>query len=617
MSLANAIEALNLQQPSVNPQEVSIYNVFLIKYTNKEFLTKFVNVCLYQADLSVIAGINKNNEVIKFFRTFLNHLSEDIKQSKSLNIPSKPLLNTIGVIKKILDIKEDAAARLLTYDTVEKHFSTVDAFCQRIIEQVKEDRIDNFQKFKSELEDVTSHITLYNQIKEIKFFSDELDILREDSSRGDTSPLNLLKTYKTVIDKAHSILSSPTFRNISSEGNEQTYLEFFDESSLSGITSSLLKYLSTSFNFFKSDYKLIDDYLDGIESSSVYVVSAASNVGKSLYMINLLRKLIINPLNKFDPNDMIIFITLEDDIYKLTRRLLSIFGNINPKIAKKLFVHCSELIKQNEEIDIKSQSIKNAILKLLERIINSAIHSITKDRVRLFIVHSNEHGFCMNDASTLIDRKKAEGYNVKALFVDYIDCLAVSNKVSAKNGGSSPDTYVNQGLIVQEMRLVSRQQKIPVITVTQNGKLSENTQQDLNNALIGDSYLKVRYCDFLLMMRQELDKTIADPAVMKDIMPQNVQITDLASLEYQSELIPLFIKITKAKEGNKGNRYHIFNRLNLRIYDNFEEIKQDMDEYKLISAELIKEIESVGLVLNDSFLFDETPSGDELDISFF
>ena len=57
--LATMVGNLNLGNiaASFSMEESNIYDSFLIKYSNKDFLSKFLNVCLYQADFSVVAGI--------------------------------------------------------------------------------------------------------------------------------------------------------------------------------------------------------------------------------------------------------------------------------------------------------------------------------------------------------------------------------------------------------------------------------------------------------------------------------------------------------------------------------------------------------------------------------
>jgi hypothetical protein len=135
--------------------------------------------------------------------------------------------------------------------------------------------------------------------------------------------------------------------------------------------------------------------------------------------------------------------------------------------------------------------------------------------------------------------------------------------------------------------------------------------QTLDNSVMGDSYNKVRFAETILMLRQDQTKSITDPSVMKDIFDPNFNLAKLTTLDYHSSLHPMYIKITKAKEGTKNNdRYHVFNPLNLRIYDSFNDVCNDMEIFKTNNEDLLKDIESIGLIINEDIIFDNDESND-------
>jgi hypothetical protein len=114
---------------------------------------------------------------------------------------------------------------------------------------------------------------------------------------------------------------------------------------------------------------------------------------------------------------------------------------------------------------------------------------------------------------------------------------------------------------------------------------------------------KVRYSDYILMLRQSEEKSITSPEVLNDVLDSNFNMQDLSLLEFQGNLIPMTLKITKAKEGVRGDsKYMIFSPYNLRIYDNFNEVAADMIIFKQNSVDFLKDIEGVGLIIDDSEL---------------
>jgi hypothetical protein len=53
------------------------------------------------------------------------------------------------------------------------------------------------------------------------------------------------------------------------------------------------------------------------------------------------------------------------------------------------------------------------------------------------------------------------------------------------DGFKPGDDYVNQGIVVHELRKLSVNLDIPILTATQNSRSSENLTGEMTNALIG------------------------------------------------------------------------------------------------------------------------------------
>jgi hypothetical protein len=111
------------------------------------------------------------------------------------------------------------------------------------------------------------------------------------------------------------------------------------------------------------------------------------------------------------------------------------------------------------------------------------------------------------------------------------------------------------------------------------------------------------------MLRQSEEKSITSPDVINDIISQGTNIGDISLLEYQGQLVPMELKITKAKDGNKNDRkFMIFNPYNLRIYDRLPTVIADMIQFKTNNENLTKDIESIGLIIDsddNSLFFDD------------
>ena len=157
------------------------------------------------------------------------------------------------------------------------------------------------------------------------------------------------------------------------------------------------------------------------------------------------------------------------------------------------------------------------------------------------------------------------------------------------------DEYVTQGMIVQEMRQASRKYGIPIVTITQNNRAAENYMVEMSNSLMGDSIKKIRYSDSIIMIRQRSDIDVFDSQVSTDVnIGDDYDIGNVS--DYLQYIIPFEAKITKAKDGDKGgNKFHIFNKRNLRIYDDFNEAISDLKKCDMKSNELLSKLSIIGL----------------------
>lgn len=150
---------------------------------------------------------------------------------------------------------------------------------------------------------------------------------------------------------------------------------------------------------------------------------------------------------------------------------------------------------------------------------------------------------------------------------------------------------------------MSRIHGIPVISPTQNQRDSEDVTKFQSNKLIGDSYKKIRYSDFIYMMRMREDKNFLSEGVREQVVakkkstegiPQDSISPEILAIKDRlyDVLIPLEIKITKSKDSEKNkSRFLLFCKENLRIYNNIDEYIKDAPTLKVASSRLEKDIE--------------------------
>jgi len=379
--------------------------------------------------------------------------------------------------------------------------------------------------------------------------------------------------------------------------NEKNYFIISDEQSVKSLSDDNFEYISTGYSFFNTGYKFIDESVDGFESNSVHVLAAPSNHGKSIFKVNLTKSIIKS--NDFDENDVILYVTLEDSIYKLNRRFCIIHGNYDSSIVKKLYKSSYQILSSdiNSDFNQMNSDIGKKIKSTFDNILKNSFSEIIESKANLILRHDRENVFSAGDLSKFIDRLKVEGLNVRLVLIDYIDTMTPT----VRNHGLKSD-YEIHGVIVQELRNVSKAYKIPIITATQLKRGSENTQFSLATEMIGDSIKKQRFSDFIYMFRQDPLKNPFSPEVSNYVISDDLRIDENTFNQDIMErhdkicedLIPIEMKITKAKDSeNSQIVYFLFCKRNLRIYENLNQYLNDIPDLLRKSNKLSDDIEII------------------------
>lgn len=595
-----------IQQPIQSNTQLSqtkLYELFISKFADLEFLKLIINVSLYHSDFK-LSNTSSSSDVILFFRKYLDDINKELITSK---IPINPIIpSLIKTIHKILQIKDDISARIITYDNISQHFPN-DVYILKILSSIVP--IEHVDEYRKQLEFIVQTIQIFNEFKNVRETIFKIDNFIETINTGDEQNVySLVSNYRNIILDSYNALSS--LKTITKNEQLSDYLILSNEDGSDHVISRLMNFFSSGYTFLKSGYELIDKCIGGVEASSVHIISGPSNHCKSIFMINMMKNMVDLFSENNEKNDVIVFITLEDDIYKLMRRFFSIFGNYDTRLIKQLFIETSEIAKSQNYKDIVLSENFRVINNIFTKVYNESLKCISSnklkneqsDKIKIILKHSTENSFTPNDVIKFIDTLQLNNYRVRALFIDYIDVMLPSDRIYSKH-----DDYNSQGQIVQELRVISRNYKMPVVTITQNSRSSEDFSQSLNNTMLGDSIKKLRYSDYLYMLRQRKDIDIYQDVIKKDIkieeisnnQNENVSMFSDKMQEELQYLIPLEIKITKAKEGEKDiSKFHLFSKRNLRIYDTMEQVKQDMTELIYKSTELQKDINTMSLLSN-------------------
>ena len=573
----------------------SILRSFINSFIKDDFFVDIVNIGLYPSEFTNVT-FSKENSMSNYIKNFLNDL---VKSCKKLNVSNiKNIYEYVSLSISILNIKESKSS-IVNYDNIFQHLLTPTLLQQKLIQFVINNRLPNSESFRKKIETITTNIQIFHEVQSISssilLFDNFLEIAKKPNTIIETA-----KLFKESVIQLYNELSK--LQSITKLESEKDYFIISDKESVNELTETEVEYIANNYSFFNTGYNFIDMNVDGIESGAVHVFAAPSNHGKSIFKVNLLNLMIRNNISDFDPNDAILFITLEDNIFKLKRRLCSIFGNIDAYTIKMLYKKSYILLKEKQYNKI----VKDKISKIINNMIFDSIFRVTNNKVKLIVKQGDEGNFSAGDLSKFIDLLKVENSNTRLVFEDYIDVKSPTMPIY-----SQADEYFVQGIIVQEQRTLTKRYKIPIITSTQLKRGSDNISFPLESSMIGDSDKKRRYSDYLYLFRQDNMHDVFDPEIIKHVLQKNNisngTINPKIRVHYdrlKEDLIPLEIKITKAKDSKRDQHgYLVFCKKNLRIYNNIEEYINDMDELDNNTKNLEAEIDNILDYITDEIDF--------------
>lgn len=561
------------------------FKLFLNNFVSDEAQSEIINICLYPVEFTQI--VSQKNSVIEFLRQFLRDVEKEVQKVKFSNI--NHIRNVLSISKSVLNIRETSNV-IINYDNVFQHFPNADLSQQKLLQYVVQNQIKDDDTFRRVTNRVINHVQAYYEIISISYGLNDFEGFLDHISKNNTSVFETTKMYRDKVINLYNDLSK--LQTVEKQESEKDYFIIKDKQSTTDLAQSLTTFITSNYSMFETGYDLFD--INGFETGSLYVISAPSNHGKSILKANVTHKLLEKNIDNFDPEDGVMFLTLEDDYKKLTRRFCSIFGNYDQTAIKSLYTQGYECNSAIKNTNGDTANIQNKIFKMMDNVLKTSIYRKTQNKVNLIIRHVNENEFSPGDLSKFIDLLRVEGINIKMVFIDYLDCMIPTVQNPGKNG-----TYEEQGQITQELRNLTRHHNMPIVTASQNTRASENMQIGMSNSMIGDSYNKIRYSDFIYMARMNSTIDVFDDAVMASTFSSqhlnnpgkpNQQILKLKD-QILEDLIPLEVKITKSKDAGKDKtQFMLFCKRNLRVYGNIQEYLDDMPKLVKNTSALEKDI---------------------------
>jgi len=507
--------------------------------------------------LDKLLEIHRNIKYTQLQETIGNINEENVNKVIESDILYHKLRYTKEFVNAIIingdlfkDIQEDDEIFTTVYDKV----ITIEDFVNKLKRSVAKRKVD----VNKTLNKILEIINLFDEVEKLSDIARDYEKLLETiTTEKTTSTYSVINHFKTVIQNAYlRIVES----KIKEKGDDLLSKHSIIEFGSSSIPQLITDYVINQYDVLHTGLEFIDNYIDGFEAGNVYLICAPSNHGKTILLINIAYNIIKKNIEKFEKNDVILFVTLEDNKIKLSRRIFSIFGNYPTHLVRRLY----KVIKQTKEYEKACE-----IFTEMEK---QSIKNVTQDKVIFMIQDQADNNYTTADLVEVLTTLKLKNYKVRAIIIDYVD-LMTSTKGYEKD-------YDEHGQIIKDLRVIAKEYQIPIITATQLKREAEDTKIKLSNNLKGDSHKKVRFSDYILMIRQLQEV----PSIFfAESFPIHQMISnELLAQSIIQNITPVEYVYTKMKDTDKrppsNDQIISFYRTNLRFYDSPKSLLNDLGQ---------------------------------------
>ena len=243
------------------------------------------------------------------------------------------------------------------------------------------------------------------------------------------------------------------------------------------ITGEYGKAIPTGFKFLDEKLK------GGFFTNNLIVISASTNVGKSIFSNQILLNMMQGMGEEMGEDEKpIILFTLEMDHNEIAHRALTFFSN-NTKDEIKILLEnpsCERFQELKEKTRLACAPSKNGIPRM-----------IIYDKSDL----------TLNELKSLVFDEVRRYGGVKCVCLDYLQFMSVNPR---------GNTSLEYGQIAKDLKVMAQTYHIPVIAVCQNNRSSDASEIPTNND-IGESVVISRTANVIIQLKNS--KTLGNKRI--------------------------------------------------------------------------------------------------------
>lgn len=236
-----------------------ILSRFLSKYSTIDFFKDIVNICLYPSEFSISIGSNEHDSIPNYLGSFFNDLSKKLGQYGNENKSAAEKF--IDTSKTLLKLR-NAGKGLITYDSIDQHFTSNNALIKKLIQEVKNNRLDSDDAFRQKINSIITNVQYYYDFQRALDGLTRIHEYTEIMEKPETSPIQAVEKFKEMALQLDSDMS-----NLATAGNKDEvstdYYILSDKESAGQISGLITDYLCNNYSFYSTGLEAYDKSVDG------------------------------------------------------------------------------------------------------------------------------------------------------------------------------------------------------------------------------------------------------------------------------------------------------------------------------------------------------------------
>lgn len=458
----------------------------------------------------------KNDEVIDYGKTKIPITSEifqlirDLLLSDNNNIHLKDILD-IRSFFSIIDFEKYTNA--IENIPAKDYLTFLNELVEASLENNSISRLIVIQNLLNESKDKEKFKIIYDNRKEIsnedilhlkKFMSEHVSASYIFSGADKLSDLitkiksGTYENISEVVDEYKNFITT-TYRDLASvkiKEKDEKLDSGLDTDSLMSLVTETIKEISTPGFYLNTGFANLDKAMGGgLKRGALTLFGARTSGFKSGIMLNLACsiKMFSKNLETFDKTKIpaVIYLSLENTQTETCKRIITYATGKTP----------SQLVNGNP----------SEIIRKLKETLNC---STSNPKVDLKIMYRKSNTTTINDIYNMISDVESQGYEVVALFVDYISTMKSLNY----NTKDQQSVGLAMADNARELYDLAISKNIAVVSGFQLNREAYNKDKELSGKetlkLVGESYKMVTYADYVFTINKETATSVDGSIIM-------------------------------------------------------------------------------------------------------